>query len=124
FADCPCPRCPEQWVAYGGSCYFFSKERKDWHSSRQFCWAQGAHLLVINGTGETDFFHIIHIKSHWIGLQNNTGGSWVWEDGSKLSSKKVLSNSFVQNCTVLMEGAIHASSCEILAPWICEKSLQ
>ncbi|XP_010074023.1 PREDICTED: NKG2-F type II integral membrane protein-like, partial [Pterocles gutturalis] len=47
---CQCPRCPEEWVAYRGSCYFFSKERKDWHSSQDSCRAQGAHLLVISGT--------------------------------------------------------------------------
>ncbi|NXW07013.1 KLRG1 protein, partial [Fregetta grallaria] len=124
FAGCPCPRCPEQWVAYRGSCYSFSKEKKDWHSSQESCWAQGAHLLVISNTSEMDFFQTMRTESHWIGLQNRTGGGWAWEDGSRLSGKKVLSNSPVQNCAVLLEGAIHASSCEVPAPWICEKSLQ
>ncbi|NWH45643.1 KLRG1 protein, partial [Fregata magnificens] len=124
FAGCPCPRCPEQWVAYRGSCYSFSKEKKDWRSSQETCLAQGAHLLVISDTSEEDFFHMMHTKSHWIGLQNSTGGGWTWEDGSKLDGKKVLSNSPVQNCAVLLEGALHASSCEVLAPWICEKSLR
>ncbi|XP_010286299.1 PREDICTED: NKG2-A/NKG2-B type II integral membrane protein [Phaethon lepturus] len=121
---CPCPRCPEQWVGSGGTCYSFSKEKKDWHSSQESCRALGAHLLVINDTSELDFFQIMHTKSHWIGLQNSTGGDWAWEDGSKLRGKKVLFNSPVQNCAVLLEGAIRASSCEVLAPWICEKSLQ
>ncbi|NXF32870.1 KLRG1 protein, partial [Nyctibius bracteatus] len=124
LAGCPCPRCPEQWIAYRGSCYSFSKEKKDWQSSQESCRAQGAHLLVISDTSEMDFFQIIHTESHWIGLQNSTGGDWVWEDGSKLSGKKVLANSPVQNCAVLLKGVIHASSCEILAPWICKKSLQ
>ncbi|NWX49936.1 KLRG1 protein, partial [Steatornis caripensis] len=124
FAGCSCPRCPEQWVAYRGSCYSFSKEKKDWSSSRESCWAQGAHLLVINDTSEMDLFQMIHTESYWIGLQNSTGDDWAWEDGSKLSGKKVLSNSRVQNCAVLLDSAIHASSCEVLAPWICEKSLQ
>ncbi|XP_005446129.2 killer cell lectin-like receptor subfamily G member 1 [Falco cherrug] len=123
FADCPCPRCPEQWVASRECCYFFSRERKDWHSSRESCRAQGAHLLVINSTSEMDFFQIIYSKSYWIGLKN-TGGGWIWEDGSKLTDRKVLFNSFVQNCATLEYGVIRASSCEIPAPWICEKSLQ
>ncbi|EOB06561.1 Killer cell lectin-like receptor subfamily G member 1, partial [Anas platyrhynchos] len=46
------PHCPEQWIAYRGSCYSFSKEKKDWHSSQESCWAQGAHLLVISDTSE------------------------------------------------------------------------
>ncbi|XP_010021008.1 PREDICTED: killer cell lectin-like receptor subfamily G member 1 [Nestor notabilis] len=120
----PCPRCPEQWVAYRESCYSLSTQKKDWHSSRQSCRAQGAHLLVISDASEMDFFQMMHTKSYWIGLQNSTGYGWVWEDGSKLNGKKVLYNSPVQNCAVLLDGAIHASSCGILAPWICEKSLQ
>ncbi|NXE25313.1 KLRG1 protein, partial [Ardeotis kori] len=124
FAGCPCPCCPEQWVAYRGSCYFFSKQKKDWCSSQESCWVQGAHLLVISDTSEMDFFQMMHIKAHWIGLQNSTGSDRIWEDGSKLSGKEVLSNSPMQNCTILLDGAIHASSCEVLAPWICEKSLQ
>ncbi|KAM6136941.1 killer cell lectin-like receptor subfamily G member 1 [Pterocles gutturalis] len=124
FAGCQCPRCPEEWVAYRGSCYFFSKERKDWHSSQDSCRAQGAHLLVISGTSNMHFFQRMRTESHWIGLQINAGGDWAWEDNSTLSGKKVLSNSPVQTCAVLLEGDFHASSCEVLAPWICQKSLQ
>ncbi|NXK50549.1 KLRG1 protein, partial [Chauna torquata] len=124
LAGHPCSHCPEQWVAYRGSCYSFSKEKKDWRSAKESCFAQGAHLLVISDIQEMGFFHIIHTKSYWIGLQNSTVGVWVWENGSKLSSKKVLSNSPVQNCAVLLDGDIHASSCKFLAPEICEKSLQ
>nr|XP_009931701.1 PREDICTED: uncharacterized protein LOC104328383 [Opisthocomus hoazin] len=121
---CPCPHCPEKWIAHRGSCYSFSKERKDWYSSQQSCRAQGAHLLVISDTSEMDLFQMMHTKLHWIGLRNGTDGDWAWEEGSKLSGKKVQSNSPVQNCAVLLEGAIHASSCEVLAPWICKKSLR
>ncbi|XP_010161099.1 killer cell lectin-like receptor subfamily G member 1 [Antrostomus carolinensis] len=121
---CSCPRCPEQWIAYRGSCYSFSKEKKDWRSSQESCWVQGAHLLVIGDAREMDFFQMMHTKYYWMGLQKSTDGDWVWEDGSKLSGKKVLTNSPAQNCAVLLEGAIRASSCEVLAPWICEKSLQ
>ncbi|XP_019147938.2 killer cell lectin-like receptor subfamily G member 1 [Corvus cornix cornix] len=121
---CPCPCCPEQWVTYRDKCYSFSKEKKDWNSSQESCRAQGAHLLVISNTNEMDFFLIEHTTSHWIGLQRSTDGDWAWEDGSKLSDKKVKSNSRVQNCAVLLGGAIHASSCEVPTPWICEKSVQ
>lgn len=52
FSGCPCPCCPEQWMSYRGRCYSFSKEKKDWNSSQESCWAQGAHLLVISDTSE------------------------------------------------------------------------
>ncbi|NWV28144.1 KLRG1 protein, partial [Origma solitaria] len=123
FSGCPCPCCPEQWVSYRGSCYSFSKEQKDWNSSQESCRAQGAHLLVISNASEMDFFQI-PIQFHWIGLQRSTDGGWAWEDGSKLSDKKVTSNSPVQSCGILWNGAIGASSCEVTAPWICEKPVQ
>ncbi|OPJ69212.1 hypothetical protein AV530_012318 [Patagioenas fasciata monilis] len=122
---CSCPHCPEQWVTYRESCYFFSQEKKDWNSSQESCWAQGAHLLVISNTSE--IAGLLPEDAHQIsliGLQNRTGSGWTWEDGSKLSGQKVLSNTLVQKCAVLLEGAIHASSCEVFAPRICEKSLQ
>ncbi|NXC78059.1 KLRG1 protein, partial [Anhinga anhinga] len=118
------PRCPEQWIAYRWSCYSFSKEKKDWHSSQQSCWAQGADLLVISDTSEMDLFKSIQMGCFWIGLRNSTGSGWIWEDGSILNGTKVLSNSPVQHCVVLMKDHFQASSCEYSAPWICEKSLR
>ncbi|KAM9278017.1 killer cell lectin-like receptor subfamily G member 1 [Cariama cristata] len=116
--------CPEQWVAYRGSCYFFSRVKKDWHSSQESCLAQGAHLLVISNTWEMDLFKSIQTGCFWIGLRNNTSSGWIWEDGSMLNGTKVLSNSPVQHCVVLMKDHFQASSCEFSAPWICEKSLR
>ncbi|XP_066040730.1 killer cell lectin-like receptor subfamily G member 1 [Chamaea fasciata] len=121
---CPCACCPEQWVTYRGKCYSISKEKKDWNSSQKSCRAQGAHLLVISNASEMNFFQVPHTIFHWIGLQKNTDGDWTGEDGSKLSDEKVNSNSPVQHCAGLVSGAIHASSCEYSAPWICEKSAQ
>ncbi|XP_040451012.1 killer cell lectin-like receptor subfamily G member 1 [Falco naumanni] len=118
------PRCPEQWVAYRGSCYSFSRERKDWHSSRESCRAQGAHLLVVNDALEMDLFKSIQTRCFWVGLRNSTGSGWIWEDGSVLNGTKVLSNSPVQHCAVLMNNHFQASSCEFSTSWICEKSLR
>ncbi|XP_010181709.1 PREDICTED: killer cell lectin-like receptor subfamily G member 2 [Mesitornis unicolor] len=118
------PHCPEQWVAYRGSCYSFSKEKKDWHSSQEACKAQRAHLLVISDTSEMDLFKSIQAECFWIGLKNSTGSAWIWEDGSVFSGTKVLSNSPVQHCVVLMKYHFQASSCEVPTPWICEKSLR
>ncbi|NXY41724.1 KLRG1 protein, partial [Ceuthmochares aereus] len=118
------PHCPEPWIAYRGSCYSFSKERKDWHSSQESCKVQGAHLLVISDRSEMDLFKRIQTGCFWIGLRNGTGSGWIWEDGSIFNGTKVLSNSPVQHCVVLMKDHFQASSCEFPAPWICEKSLR
>ncbi|NXY09513.1 KLRG1 protein, partial [Pteruthius melanotis] len=121
--DCH-PHCPQQWVAYRGNCYSFSTAKKDWNSSRESCRAQGAHLLVISDTWEMDLFKRIGAGCFWIGLRNSTSSGWIWEDGSIFNDAKVFSNSPVQNCAVLMKDQFRASSCEVKAPWICEKSLR
>uniref|UniRef100_A0A493TCU7 Killer cell lectin like receptor G1 n=1 Tax=Anas platyrhynchos platyrhynchos TaxID=8840 RepID=A0A493TCU7_ANAPP len=108
-------------LSYRGSCYSFSKEKKDWHSSQESCWAQGAHLLVISDTSEMNLFKSIQTACFWIGLRKTTGPDWIWEDGSILN---VLSNSPVQQCAVLIRDLFQASSCEFSAAWICEKSLR
>ncbi|NXB46993.1 KLRG1 protein, partial [Leucopsar rothschildi] len=116
--------CPQQWVAYRGSCYSFSTEKKDWNSSQESCRAQGAHLLVISDTWEMDLFKRIQAECFWIGLRNSTSSGWIWEDGSIFNDAKIHSNSPVQNCAVLMKDQFRASSCEFWAPWICEKTLR
>ncbi|XP_030918172.1 killer cell lectin-like receptor subfamily G member 1 [Geospiza fortis] len=123
MSDCH-PYCPQEWVAYRGSCYSFSMEKKDWNSSQESCRAQGAHLLVISDTLEMDLFKIIQVEYFWIGLRNSTSSGWIWEDGSVLSDARVQSNSPVQNCAVLMKDQFHASSCQFLTQWICEKTLR
>uniref|UniRef100_A0A8B9EWA9 C-type lectin domain-containing protein n=1 Tax=Amazona collaria TaxID=241587 RepID=A0A8B9EWA9_9PSIT len=73
-----------------GSCYSFSKQKKDWHASRQSCGAQGAHLLVISGTSEMVFIMRSALSRSsfvfWIGLtRNRAEGPRLWEDGSAFS---------------------------------------
>ncbi|XP_030393767.1 killer cell lectin-like receptor subfamily G member 1 isoform X1 [Gopherus evgoodei] len=120
--DSSCPGCPDEWFGYRSSCYFFSKMKKDWNSSQASCSAEGSHLLVISDANKMRLFLGMHIDYHWIGLRNSTGSGWTWEDGSKLNNTKVISNSPVQHCGVLVKGALLASSCAVDFPWICEKS--
>ncbi|KAG6921624.1 C-type lectin domain family 2 member D, partial [Chelydra serpentina] len=42
------PCCLEGWVGYGGKCYYFSKEEKNWDSSQHFCSSFNASLAVID----------------------------------------------------------------------------
>uniref|UniRef100_K7FM46 Killer cell lectin-like receptor subfamily G member 1 n=1 Tax=Pelodiscus sinensis TaxID=13735 RepID=K7FM46_PELSI len=122
FTDHSCLGCPDQWVQYRDSCYYFSKVKKDWNSSQEFCSTQDSELLIISDTRERDLFLGIPIEAHWIGMTNVNGSGWVWEDGSTFNDIKVHSNSPVQHCGVLLKEALQASSCEVPLPWICEKS--
>ncbi|XP_020568966.1 C-type lectin domain family 2 member L-like [Oryzias latipes] len=40
--------CPEKWIRFGSSCYFFSGESKTWDEARESCRAIEADLVVIN----------------------------------------------------------------------------
>ncbi|CAM5081707.1 unnamed protein product [Eretmochelys imbricata] len=120
--DSSYPGCPDQWLGYRSSCYYFSKIKKDWNSSQASCSAEGSHLLMISDAKKMDLFLGMHLDSHWIGLRKSKGTDWTWEDGSKLNNTKVISNSPVQHCAVLLQGTLQASSCEVHCPWICEKS--
>ncbi|XP_050800822.1 killer cell lectin-like receptor subfamily G member 1 [Gopherus flavomarginatus] len=117
-----CPGCPDQWVRYRDSCYYFSNVKKDWNSSRNFCSAQDSGLLVISDTREKNLFLGIRTEEYWIGLTNFNGSGWAWEDGSTFSDIKVTSNSPVQHWDVLLKGACQASSCAVPFPCIYEKS--
>ncbi|KAM9169320.1 killer cell lectin-like receptor subfamily G member 1 [Pangshura tecta] len=118
------PGCPDKWVAYRHSCYFFSRTKKDWLLSQEWCFGKESHLLVISDAQEMELFTVIHTEAHWIGLRNSTGSGWAWEDGSGVNNMKIISNSPVQRCVVLLNGFLQASSCEIPLSWICEKDLK
>ncbi|KYO35882.1 killer cell lectin-like receptor subfamily G member 1 isoform A [Alligator mississippiensis] len=88
--DRSCLRCPDQWVGYRGSCYFFSRAKKDWNSSQESCSAQSSHLLVIGDAQEMELFQVIRPEPCWIGLRNRTSYGWAWEDGSTFNVRKKL----------------------------------
>ncbi|XP_032329407.1 C-type lectin domain family 2 member B isoform X1 [Camelus ferus] len=40
--------CPDNWIGSNDKCYYFSKEEKDWNSSRYNCTSQHADLAEID----------------------------------------------------------------------------
>uniref|UniRef100_A0A3B3I449 C-type lectin domain-containing protein n=1 Tax=Oryzias latipes TaxID=8090 RepID=A0A3B3I449_ORYLA len=56
--------CPEKWIRFGSSCYFFSGESKTWDEAREFCRARGADLVVINTEGENVRYCIFGKSNH------------------------------------------------------------
>ncbi|XP_077026105.1 C-type lectin domain family 2 member B isoform X2 [Tamandua tetradactyla] len=72
--------CPDDWIGFHNNCYFFSKEERDWNSSRCSCTSEHADLTIIDTMKEINFL-IRHKGSsdHWIGLTmtGNQIGKWV-----------------------------------------------
>ncbi|EDK99935.1 killer cell lectin-like receptor family E member 1, partial [Mus musculus] len=76
--------CPENWVWFRCSCYFFSKEELIWRDSQRACLSLNSSLIRMNKE-EMNFFSL---KSFfWVGVYyNETRRQWLWEDHSVLPS--------------------------------------
>ncbi|MGH0153778.1 UNVERIFIED_CONTAM: hypothetical protein FKN15_025268 [Acipenser sinensis] len=44
--------CPCEWISFNGECYYFSKERADWHKAKEYCNSKNAFLAVISSDQE------------------------------------------------------------------------
>ncbi|XP_021047462.1 killer cell lectin-like receptor subfamily E member 1 [Mus pahari] len=77
--------CPENWVWFRCSCYYFSKEELIWRESQRACLSLNSSLIRMNKE-EMNFFSL---KSFfWIGVYyNETCRQWLWEDHSVLPSR-------------------------------------
>ncbi|XP_011491347.2 C-type lectin domain family 4 member E-like [Oryzias latipes] len=85
--------CPEKWIRFGSSCYFFSEGSKSWDKAREFCRARGADLVVINTKEENAFISKLKKQQFWIGLSDrDLEGTWKWVDGSPLTLQFWASN--------------------------------
>ncbi|XP_020568825.1 C-type lectin domain family 10 member A-like isoform X2 [Oryzias latipes] len=77
--------CPEKWIRFGSSCYFFSGESKSWDEAREFCRTKEADLVVMNSKEENEFISKLNKQKFWIGLSDrDLEGTWKWVDGSSL----------------------------------------
>ena len=47
-----CKECPESWLPFQASCYFFSTLRATWEEAQQHCERSGAHLVIVGGLEE------------------------------------------------------------------------
>ncbi|KAM9671715.1 LOW QUALITY PROTEIN: killer cell lectin-like receptor subfamily E member 1 [Trichechus inunguis] len=79
-----CHSCPENWIWFRYSCYYFSKEQLTWRESQRACLAQNSSLMKIN----REELHFFSLNSFfWIGVYHNgIDKQWLWENGSVMSS--------------------------------------
>uniref|UniRef100_A0A3B3HTR4 C-type lectin domain-containing protein n=1 Tax=Oryzias latipes TaxID=8090 RepID=A0A3B3HTR4_ORYLA len=121
--------CPEKWIRFGSSCYFFSGESKTWDEAREFCRARGADLVVINTEGENLFVSALKKQDVWIGLTDTVlEGTWKWVDGSPLTlfwgSDQPDDHNGEEDCGHIHDGfpgLWNDIKCHSSMQWICEK---
>ncbi|XP_052030974.1 killer cell lectin-like receptor subfamily E member 1 [Apodemus sylvaticus] len=76
--------CPENWVWFRCSCYYFSKEEVIWRESQRACLSLNSSLIRMNKE-EMNFFSLKTF--FWVGVYyNETCRQWLWGDHSVLPS--------------------------------------
>ncbi|XP_044797046.2 killer cell lectin-like receptor subfamily E member 1 isoform X6 [Bubalus bubalis] len=115
-----CHSCPENWVWFRCSCYYFSKEKLTWIESQSACSSLNSSLIKIN----KEEMHFFSLKSFfWIGVYyNETGRHWLWENDSLLPYDMFSLPTPVlrHNCLSYKSGEVYLSeSCEIKQTYIC-----
>ncbi|XP_015204480.2 CD209 antigen-like protein E [Lepisosteus oculatus] len=120
--------CPCDWILFSGSCYYYSKESRNWSRAQEYCVNQASSLAIINNVDELIYLRQKLPSNHWVGLSDrNTEGSWKWVDGRLVDMSDKYWNAGEPNnvkdedCGELTDRKINDRSCSSDIPWICEK---
>ncbi|XP_055969220.1 CD209 antigen-like protein C [Sorex fumeus] len=124
-------QCPWGWELFQGSCYWFSRSKRDWASSDPVCQSMNARLVVVNSVSEEKFLQSWEVRYEirtWIGLSDHhEEASWQWVDGTpfQLSFWKPgePNNDQDEDCVELYNDGWNDDKCSKEKPWICEKPL-
>ncbi|XP_028298677.1 asialoglycoprotein receptor 1-like [Gouania willdenowi] len=81
--------CPVDWHLFNSSCYFVSRNTRDWPESKSYCESKGAYLAMIHTAEEQKFVWDLlprgHWNAFWFGITDeHTEDQWKWVDGSPL----------------------------------------
>ncbi|XP_039621067.1 C-type lectin domain family 2 member B-like [Polypterus senegalus] len=124
----PSKCCPESWVQYSGSCYYFSVNKTTWNASEVDCISQGAHLVVVKDEEELRFLYLqcrIFV-SFWLGLKRNPLQDWVWIDERPYTLTRMNSRDLTKNgdCAFLENTSVRSYDCSKEKHWICKKETE
>ncbi|KAL8213012.1 UNVERIFIED_CONTAM: hypothetical protein K2H54_060162 [Gekko kuhli] len=120
-----CRLCPQNWNLHENKCYWISKERQNWHNSKEDCTTKHSQLLVIQNQEEVAFIQSIMEGAQllWIGLNATfPERKWTWLDGSPLDDKlfQELGPVGVNFCGRLNGNQIISEDCNTITMWVCE----
>ncbi|XP_062979336.1 C-type lectin domain family 17, member A-like isoform X2 [Elgaria multicarinata webbii] len=130
FTELVCTRCPENWLTFQRSCYFFSTLRKPWRAANKSCENEGGHLVIINHWAEQKFLlnQLANEQVFWIGLSDiDKEQKWIWVDGTPLSisfwgAGEPNDAGHGEDCaTLLFNGKWNDAVCSSVDYWICER---
>ncbi|XP_042310867.1 killer cell lectin-like receptor subfamily F member 1 isoform X1 [Sceloporus undulatus] len=120
-----CKLCPANWREEKGTCYWFSKEKRDWSEGYSDCSMKRAQMLVIKDTEEMKFIYDSVQEKYpvWLGLNFTPSvKSWTWVDGTTLNQTliQLLPAEGGASCGVI-KSKPRSEMCTAEFRWICEK---
>ncbi|KYO37562.1 low affinity immunoglobulin epsilon Fc receptor [Alligator mississippiensis] len=131
LSDAICTGCPQGWLPFQKTCYYFSTSTKSWTNAKEFCIDQGSHLVIVNTEHENRFLsnYILDSRAYWLGLTDTEKeGDWQWLDGTSLSLRFWNTgepNNVGQqgeDCgSMISQGKWNDAVCSVANYWICEQ---
>ncbi|XP_070777908.1 CD209 antigen-like protein E [Enoplosus armatus] len=133
--------CPADWLLFNSSCYFISRNTRDWPESQSYCQSQGAHLAIIHTAEEQTFLwdHLPrgHWNAYWFGISDeHTEDQWKWVDGTPLVGGfwevGEPNNHIDEDCGYIVKTRVmervpirswYDAPCSMNWPFICEKEM-
>ncbi|KAM9335572.1 C-type lectin domain family 12 member B-like [Symphorus nematophorus] len=132
--DSRCRLCPDRWLWWRSSCYFFSvglQENRRWNESAEFCRQHNSSLVVITDSAEMEFIQGVMTKFPqfpflWVGLTDaEQEGQWLWWDGMGIQHYMPVTvewDADHRDCADLRGGgSLFAANCEAYGPWACKR---
>ncbi|XP_060586873.1 perlucin-like protein isoform X2 [Ruditapes philippinarum] len=89
---CPVEKtCPDNWIVYHSSCYFFDHTATTFANAQRFCHSRNSSMVHIESVEENTFI-VNHLQTFsnpgngwWIGMtDSDVEGTWKWTDTNKL----------------------------------------
>ncbi|XP_053310860.1 B-cell differentiation antigen CD72-like [Spea bombifrons] len=114
--------CPTDWIFYNMKCYFISKEKYSWYSSKSHCESlQSALVTVRQDDTNLQAFLAARLVTFWVGKEiywnensYSTNVEWRWPAENRI---------YKNQCGVFRDGQLAADECRESRPYICERSL-
>lgn len=126
--------CPEDWVAFGESCYWFAsnESRMMYFQALRHCKSLNANLVTVLTEKEQKFLlsRLSDATTNlWIGLDRLPNKTWAWTDGNPVTYTNWIIGQprpKGEECTEILTGTLHPGKwnqvrCNAKRMHVCEK---